>query len=631
MADHKEDVRDLKRKDIDKETDLQKLKQELNDSRSQLDKLYRYEKAVEELNEHNHSLQSNLSFLQEQCDSIAEERDELEKQKRDIVLALNEEREVKSFLENKLREDMLRSPNRVSWLTESTTNLASPDASHDPVPDNQIPVSASAPTSPIPTSTIQTQSTPLLYKQTAATAMPSLFSEIQTSIHESNQELGQDNKIMELNIRVEALEIENMRLGQEMKAMTAEAEGWKLRYGKIEKEKRTEIESMNDELFAKKEINSQLTSQLSVANKEKASFEIEIEGLREEIKRIRETARMENEKIEKEFQAELGKCEQLETKMAELEEKLSQSITNGEKLETILVNTTEEVVFMVTEITNIQRAVKTLQKNSELKGLGGGKGGEIPDNETSNETYELSVQDGKKSLKVSTSNHTLEEVARLKELLRQLRSPLELFTKNMLQSSLASSSKLMASGTAPPTGEVSSIGTEESGSRKIDEDMGRRIIELESTLGKTRARLANRTEEVNQLRAIMKARQTTVDVTVSSLKSKLDGQKRAHEAELNQFKHKVKTLRKERDEQTSLGALTSRRCQEYLEEISKVKRRADELRGEADHLKSDNKLLSVFLDRAIHQKLVISQELERYREEEERTRVIPLTLTSSRV
>lgn len=615
----KEELRVLKRKDQDAETDIQRLTMELNNSRSKLDKLYEYERSLEDLNEQNQSLQNSLFALQDQCDHIADERDELEKQKKDIIQALNEEREVKSFLETRMKEDLLRSPHRVSWLSESTTQLAPHVGGEDP---SQVPVSASAPTSPTPTNEFQAHSTPLHPGQMA----PSLLSEIQTSIAESNEDVGALHaKISELNGKLEATEAQNTELSTNMKEITKEVDKWKARHKKALEEKNMEVESLSDEISAKKEINSQLNSQLSVANKEKASFEIEIEGLREEMKRAKETAKMENEKLEKEFLEEHRKCEQLQGRVAELEEKLGVSVSNGEKLENVLVNSTGEVAAMKAEITNLHRAMKTLQRENRLTEAKQMTNGESSDNDGLDETYDLPVQEGKKKLKILKDNQVLEEVARAKDLLRQLRLPLEVFTKKMLESSLEQSSKVMISG-----GETA-MGTETARVKNDEESAVKKVSELESNLNKIRARLANRTEEVNQLRAIMKARQTTVDVTVSSLRSKLDGQKRAHEAEINQFKHKVKTLRKERDEQISLGALTSRRCQEYLDEISRVKRRVDELRGENDHLRSESKLLSVYLERAIKQKLSISQELERYREEEERTRVIPLTLSSSRV
>ncbi len=616
-------MRLLKRKGHETDSDMQQLTSELDTTRDKLTQLLNYEQTVLDLNDQNQSLQNSVSVLQDQVDNMADERDELERQNRDIVHALNEEKEVKSFLETKLRQEVLRSPHRVNWLTESTADLTAPNG-HIPIPDSSpIPVSASAPTSPtFPVPPVNN------YHSTPRHTVPSLFSEIETSINSSSQidnDRSINSRISELNNKIASLDAHNNKLLQNVTEMTAEVDKWKKRCKKFKEESNSEMESLMDELSAKKEITAQLNSQLSSVNKERASFEIEIEGQREEMKRAKELAKMENEKLEKEFLEAHRKCEDLQTRITELEEKLGLSVTNGERMETVLVNSAGEVSTMITEITNVQRAMVSLQRESDQI-----INGEVPNNEGLIDTYDLSVMEGKRKLKIIKENQTMEEVSRLKELLRQLRFPLEVFTKKMLERSLAQSSKVMISG-GPPTGDVPAARNGEIGTRNDEEGLARKLNEVESNLNKVRARLANRNEEVNQLRAIMKARQTTVDVTISSLKSKLDGQKRAQETELNQYKHKIKTIRKERDEQISLGALTSRRCQEYIHEIGKVKRRVDELRGEGDHLRSDNKLLSVFLERAIKQKLSISQELERYQEEQERTRSIPLTLTSSRV
>ena len=614
----KEEFRSLKRKDQETEADMQRLTGELDVSRGKLIKLSQYEQTLSELNDQNQSLQNNISLLQDQFDHMTDERDELEKQNKDIVQALNEEREVKSFLETRLRQDILQSPHHVSWLTESTADLTT--NGQVPVLDGPVPVSASAPTSPTPT----------IVHSTPRHAVPSLFTEIETSMNSSLQVSNDrlmNTKISELNNKITSLVTDNKKLMQNTKDLSTEVEKWKKRCKKSREDTSTEIESLMDEVSANKEIIAQLTSQLSGSNKEKASFEIEIEGQREEMRRTRESSKMENEKLEKEFLEAHRKCEELQTRVSELDEKLGVSVSNGERLETVLVNSTGEVSAMITEIDNLRIAMKTLESENNTDHM---INGETANNGGLDDTYDLTVKEGKRKLKIVKDNQTIEEVGRLKELLRQLRFPLEVFTKKMLERSLAQSSKVMISGLPLPPGDVPTD-QEGTATRNDEEGVARKVNELESNLNKIRARWANKNEEVNQLRAIMKARQTTVDVTVSSLKSKLDGQKRAHETEINQYRHKIKTLRKERDDQISLGALTSRRCQEYLDEISKVKKRMEELRGESDHLRSDNKLQSIFLDRSIKQKLCISQELERYREEEERTRVIPLTLSSSRV
>lgn len=626
----KEELRQMKREDVTSQNDNEQLRKELEQSRQKLEKLRQYEQSLEDLSEQNLSLRNDLTILQDHCESIVSERDDLEKQTKEIVQTLNEEREAKSLLENKMRDNILRSPDRVNWLTESVSNLAvhPNQLVRDLVMESHIPSSISAPTSPIPSEDIhvQTHSTPFGTK-------PSLFSELQ-SLQSDDSKSPQDTlldslqlKLQDAETRIEKLEKEKLQLIAKLNhsnQLSTEVEKWKTRYQQAKEGRDTDLDSLKDELAAKKEIVGQLKSKLSIVNREKATSEIELEGVKEEIGRIKETSRLEMEKLEKEVVEEQTRNGDLRGRIVELEEKLSQTVNCSERLETILVNSTGELDSVKAEILNFHKALTSLQSENKFTSPSHIQENSTPSSGDEEDTYNLSVHEGKKKLKIYKDNQTVLEVTQLRDLLRQLRGPLELFTRKMLESSLATSSQHMLTG-LNHTEDIAREG------KPDDDSLQRKINELEGNNNKLRARLANRTEEVNQLRTIMRARQTTVDVTISSLKSKLEGQMRSHETEVNQLKHKIKTLRKERDDQTSLGALTSRRCQEYIEEISKVKKRVEELRGERDQLCSENKLLSVYLERAIKQKLDISQQLERYHEEEERTKIIPLTLSASRV
>ena len=620
----REEIRSLKKEELNMQTELDDLRNEVERTRPKLEKITQYEEELHNLTEQNNSLHSDLISLQEQYESILHERDDLEQQTKDVFEALNEEREAKTMLETRLQEDMLRSPDRVPWLTESITHLAS---DIDPLQ------SISAPTSPLPNGD-NIHSTPFSTKP----RLPSLLSELQHSfLPSATSELqlsssGQ-NRLGEVQIKLKETEAKNHVLEsekaqlekkvRELEVMCNELEKWRVKYQQDIEGKEVDITSLKDELTAKKEIIGQLKSKLSSLSGEKATLEIELEGSKEEMSRLRDTSKLEGEKLQKEIAEEQVRSVELRGRVTELEEKLSQNVNNLEKLEIVLVNSTGEMISMKEEILNLHKAVTSLHAENKFSTpplsspeINTEKSSSLlPSNEDTSDVFYLSVQEGKKKLKINQESQTVAEVTQLRDLLRQVRIPLEAFTRRMLEHSLKTSSHLMA-------GNITG---------KSDDNSLKKIAELEGTVNKLRARLANKTEEVTQLRTIMKARQTTVDVTVSSLKSKLDSQNRAHETEINQLKHKIKTLRKERDDQTSLCALTSRRCQEYLGEISKLKRKIDEVRGECDQLRSENKLVNVYLERAIKQKLEISQQLERYREEEERTRMIPLTLSASRV
>lgn len=589
-------------------TELDYTKTELDKARLKLEKFAQIEQELQSMTEENTTLNSELITLQDQYDRILNERDDLEQQTKEVYEALNEEREAKNVLESRLHEDILRSPDRMHWLTESIPHL------------NEDIRLSSAPNSPLPI----THSSPF-------SATPSLLSELQHSyipvVSASEMHLpsagGQGSqhmmfKLKEMEHKNGALELEREELMKQLEGVCGDLEKLKSKHQEVINSNEIDVRSLKDELTTKKEIISQLKGKLSSLSGEKATLEIELEGVKDEMNRLRDAGKMDSDKFIKEIADEQMKSKELQGRIAELEEKLSQSVSRTEKLENILVNSTNEVTSMKEEVLNLHKAVISLHSENKFSSPPISSlvdnNSTLPSNEGPSDYYYLSVQEGKRKLSINKEAQTISEVVQVRELLRNVRIPMEVFTKKMLELSLETSSHHM---TGNPM-------------EKTDDNL-KKITELEGTISKMRARLANKTEEVNQLRTIMKARQTTVDVTVSSLKSKLEGQNRSHESDLTQMKNKIKNLRKERDDQTSLCALTSKRCQEYLGEIAKLKRKIEEVKGESDQLRSENRLVNVYLERAIKQKLDISQQLDKYREEEERTKVIPLTISASRV
>ena len=149
-------------------------------------------------------------------------------------------------------------------------------------------------------------------------------------------------------------------------------------------------------------------------------------------------------------------------------------------------------------------------------------------------------------------------------------------------------------------------------------------LDFEATINKWKAKLSHKTEEITNLRAIMKARQTTAEVAISSLRSKLEGQARAYQTELTRLKHQLKVLKKERDEHKSLRGMYAKRCEDYVDDILRIKRENESLKLETDEL-------MVSLKKTIQRKLDLSRELEEYKVELERNHNIPKQLGSSRI
>lgn len=89
-----------------------------------------------------------------------------------------------------------------------------------------------------------------------------------------------------------------------------------------------------------------------------------------------------------------------------------------------------------------------------------------------------------------------------------------------------------------------------------------------------------KTEEVNNLKAIMKARAATTEVSVSSLRSKLEGQSCAYHTELTKLKYQQRMLKKEREEQHSQRMMC---CEDFSEEITKTKSEMEGLESTASY------------------------------------------------
>ena len=528
----------------------------------------------------------------------------MENHHQEVVRALDSEREARNELAQQLRDESLHSPSQLAWAEESAGHL--------------IEGLGTKLGSPGSTSNHVTHSTPFT---TAKSAAPSLLSELQSSIISSSDtsELNTlQQKLREAEEDIRNLHLQKAQLEKEIRTQSTEFQHQTESHRRLLEEKEGDIDGKKEELTAKIEEIGQLKSKLSAVMGEKATMEIELEGLKDELKREKAAGKAKIKKYNKEVQEDQKRIEEMQKQASQLEEKLFASTSQCEKLEIVLANSSEGLIAMRDEMRSLLGMVLSLNRDVHLGVNGETSSSQVTDNgaETAvHETYTIAVQGGKRIIDVHVESHTLLSALQVWDQLRLLRGPLEQFTRSILQQSLAVSTRHISTSTD-----------------KMGEDVdNQRVSELEAEIKKLKSKLTTRTEEANQLRTIMKARQTTVDVTISSLKSKLEGQLRAHEAEANQLKHKIKTLRKERDDQTSLGAMTSRRCQEQFEEIGRIKKKIEELRAENEQLKVENKLSSMYLERAIRQKLEISVQLEQYHEEEERTRLIPIALTASRV
>lgn len=638
----KEEVKRLRQDSAEGSRDCEEKRQEIERLKKRIEKLRRYERDFPEMQEANRSLRQEIDVVQAQYEHLMAEKAELEHQNSETITALNEEREEKAQLENKLREDAgLNSPMSPSWASES----AALHASTSPTGRNNMShTNGSFSLPPVSPSDSAKHSTPF-----KGTMHPSILSELQntfTSDASQHELKSLRQKLMATEETTKELEKERASLSKKIELLTRQKSEIETDAAKTTEELSKRLgessrvmESLKEDLLIKNEILDQLRNKLSGMAAERTSMEIEVDGMKNEVKRVQESSAAELERYRSDYQLEQEKNIELRGQVTVLEEQVADVMETLQKLESIVFNSHNELASMTDDIHNMHKAVvslvtdnRTTTAGSAARNHSGGEGGSGGGNMTSkpeavvstgahsndasgaaDKCYTLQLKEQKSTVQVHLETQSLMGISNLHDQLRSIRSPLEHFTKRMLERSLAHSTRHLSE---------SKNSAEERGSPSLTRrNMGEGDS---STLNRWRSKLAVKTEEVNNLRAIMKARAATTEVSVSSLRSKIEGQSRAYQTELTKLKYQLRMLKKEKEEQYSQRMMYFKRCEDYSEEITKAKR-------EIEGAKQENTELLTSLKKTIQKKLDLSRELEEYKVEQERLRIIPARLGSSRV
>ena len=597
------------------------LKREAEKLERKLENLSKLEEECSFLQEANKTLQEETSMIQAQYESMLTEKEDLEYQTREAIQALNEERDAKNALETRMKEASILNHDHPNWEVEKER---SPTPASAPVPSSPSPSENLFAKTTSPGSGLQATSTPY----TSSKKAPSLLSELQSSFManvDSSELEALQKRCTEAEDSITALEKEKLSLQEKVTSLSlsktetsAMIEQVREDYSKRMVERERELDRLKEEMLIKEEMIGQLRNNLTSASAERASSDIEIDGLKDELQRCRKTMSAELDKVQQECIQEQTRNVELKGEITVLQDQVSTHVRSIEKLEGIIYSSHSELSSMTDDLRKLHRTVTRL--GGEGKGGGSSARNSIPDlddmsrgvlelPEEPSSVFNLEIRQRKAMIPVNGENQSLQAIIDLHDQLRSVRSPLEQFTKNMLEKSLAHSVKHVSSDPNSPT-----AGSTGSGSRKS--------LDIEANVGKWRTKLAHKTEEVNNLRAIMKARATTAEVAISSLRSKLEGQSRTYQAELNRLKHQIKMLKKERDEHLSLRTMYAKRCEDYIDDITKMKR-------ELQKCKNDNEELMLSLKKTIQRKLELSTELEEYRMEQERLHHIPKLLGST--
>ena len=602
------------------------LKREAEKLERRIENLSKLEDDCVYLQEANKTLQEQSGLYQAQYESILAEKEELEDQNREAIQALNEERDAKNTLETRMKEASVHNHNQPSWEVEREFSPPPPSADTN-VPKTPSPSDNLFARTGSPGSSLPVHSTPYSPKKA-----PSLLSELQNSFManvDSSELEALQKRCKEAEDSITSLQKEKLTLQEKVTSLSlsktetsAMIEQVREDYSKRMVERERELEQLKEEMLIKEEMIGQLRNNLNSASAERASSEIEIDGLKDEIQRIKKALGAELDKMQQDCIQEQTRNVELKSEVSVLHDQISTHMLTIEKLEGIIFSSNSELTSMTDDLRKLHRTVTRL--GGEGKGGGSSARNSIPDLEDMHRdglcdtpddlesvTFNLEIKQRGAMVPVNSENQSLQAIIKLHDQLRSVRSPLEQFTKSMLEKSLAHSAKYVCSDPNSPT-----AGMGNSGSRKS--------LDVEANVGKWRTKLAHKTEEVNNLRAIMKARATTAEVAISSLRSKLEGQSRTYQAELNRLKLQLKTLKRERDEHLSLRTMYAKRCEDYIDEMTKMKR-------DLQKSKMDSEELMLSLKKTIQRKLELSTELEEYRMEQERLHLIPKLLGSTAI
>lgn len=615
----KEENRSLRQEQSSLTRENSGLKREAEKLERRMENLSKLEEECSYLQEVNKTLQEETGLIQAQYEGILAEKEDLECQNREAIQALNEERDAKNALETKMKEASIHNhDDNPSWEVEK--ELTPPAASEPAPPKSPSPSDTLFLRTGSPGSGYKVHSTPYSPKKA-----PSLLSELQSSFM-GNVDLSEfealQKRCKEAEDSITALQKEKLTLQEKVTSLSlskTEAntviEQVREDYSKRMVERERELERLKEEMLIKEEMIGQLRNNLNSASAERASSEIEIDGLKDEIQRLKKSTSTELDKLQQECIQEQTRNVELKSEITVLQDRASDHIRAIEKLEGIIFSSHSELTSMTDDLQKLHRTVTRL--SGEGKGASSNRNS-IPDlddtsvsdnlGESESIVFNLEIKKRKAMVPVHSESQSLQAINRLHEQLRSVRAPLEQFTKTMLEKSLARSVKHVSSDPNSPTTSVASE--------------GRKPLDLEASVAKWRTKLAHKTEEVNNLRAIMKARATTAEVAISSLRSKLEGQSRTYQVELTRLKHQIKILKKEKDEHLSLRTMYAKRCEDYVDEITKMKR-------ELQKFKMDNDELMLSLKKTIQRKLELSTELEEYRMEQERLHLIPKRLNST--
>lgn len=542
------------------------------------------------LYETNTSLKAQCEELQGRFETVVIEKEDLEKLNQDITDALNEERESKEILEMKLREGSYQSP-RVSWedeglALESETNFLS---------DKDAQVESSVPI---------VHSTPIPNKGDTS----SLFNEFQTTLGTDKalelEELKVSNE--QANQRIAALLEEKSTLEEKLTLFsTEEAKAEAIRNENLDAltEKEKMLQDLREDLENKNTVLERLQQQSKVDGAEKTSLEIKVETLTNELQNVKENLHNMIEMKDKEISKLDLALQELHEHKAVLEGDLNSAKIESDQLSSVVGNSHSELSSLVGHLKNLKKAVETLQQDVDQSKSSQEQPDLVPKSDIeqpSSKGITLKIKSNK-TIQIDEEKQCFTVIATFRELIQSLRVPIDNYTRIMLSRSLHNSNK------DPQAASTSLV-----------------LAEKNAEIARLKNRITHKSDELYNLRIIMKARQTTAEVGLKTLQSQLESERARYEGELSKLKYDVKELNRKVTELKTFKMVYLQRFEQHINEISRLKR-------ELERVSVREEETNVLLEKTIQRKLELTQELEDYEIRNETLYIIPQQLESSRI
>jgi protein bicaudal D len=566
-------------KDIDKLREKMNLKGNVEKSNESL--RYTIEVLKGELEEVHHKLHL-----------MEDEKEELVSKIQDTTEALNLEREAKSILEERLH-DLPPGP-RIAFETGTSTSvsllqdISLSDRSGDNSRENSFPsYSPHLQASPQQPRTVK--------------GNHSLFEELQSSVDDS--ELKQlKEEVESYKEKLSSVQKERdslLKRVDDLSRIQIAAQQGEAVDGEITGLLR-KVRNLEEAVATKEEMVNQMRRKVEESSMKNAQLESDVYQLKSSLEEAKKLMAVEVGEKKEEVSNKEKELAALQTSVENLRRQLSQKDKVCHKLESVILSTEKESALLSSELKKFVISIRNAQvSKSALRKESDRVVTPEPPASAHEPKSHLKLTETSSQVVVHSDRNCLLSLVTAKELVHSLREPLESFKKALLEASISASR-------APGTQMVD----------KADQE--------ETEYGKLAKQLKAKTEEVENLKIILRARTATQEVVISQLKSKLESETKANQSK--QFQLSCENRRqgnKIREQQNALYA--------HQSTISDFSSKLQEIRKEYHRLKNDKEEIEIYLNATIRKKIELSEKLEEYEIEKERHYHIPHNLASSRV